>query len=237
MNTDNMTISGETIDYGPCAFMDKYDPKTVFSSIDHNGRYAYLNQPAILIWNLTKLAETLIPLIDENEKKSVKQLTEVLQLAMPSYQEYFYKEFCEKLGLNNVDDKNIKIIDNYLKILHSESIDFTLSFRNLAKIVNKSMKVEDSVFRESKIFEKWYKTWKKEINVENIFEKMNLKNPCYIPRNHLIEDALKHANNGDMAEIILITKILEAPFIEKDGYEKYTMPSSSDEHYVTYCGT
>ncbi len=237
MNTDNMTISGETIDYGPCAFMDKYDPKTVFSSIDHSGRYAYLNQPAILVWNLTKLAETLIPLIDESEEKSVKQLTEVLQLVMPSYQEYFYKEFCEKLGLNNIDDKNIKIIDKYLKILHSESIDFTLSFRNLAKIVNKSMRVKDSVFRESKIFEKWYKTWKKEINFENIFQEMNLKNPCCIPRNHLIEDALKHANNGDMAEINLINKLLEAPFIEKDRYEKYTMPSPSDERYVTYCGT
>ena len=237
MNTDNMTISGETIDYGPCAFMDKYDPKTVFSSIDHNGRYAYLNQPAILVWNLTKLAETLIPLIDENKEKSVKQLSEVLQLVMPSYQEYFYKEFCEKLGLNNIDDKNIKIIDKYLKILHSESIDFTLSFRNLAKIVNKSMKVEDSVFRESKIFEKWYKTWKKEINVENIFQEMNLKNPCCIPRNHLIEDALKHAVNGDMAEINLMTKLLQEPFIEKDNYEKYMMPSTSDERYVTYCGT
>ena len=89
MNTDNMTISGETIDYGPCAFMDRYDPTTVFSSIDHNGRYAYLNQPAILVWNLAKLAETLIPLIDENKEKSVKQLSEVLQLVMPSYQEYF----------------------------------------------------------------------------------------------------------------------------------------------------
>ena len=237
MNTDNMTISGETIDYGPCAFMDNYDPKTVFSSIDHNGRYAYLNQPAILVWNLTKLAESLIPLIDENEEKSVKQLTEVLQLVMPSYQEYFYKKFCEKLGLNNIDDKNIKIIDNYLKILHSESIDFTLSFRNLAKIVNKSMKVEDSVFRESKIFEKWFKAWKKEINVGDIFHKMNLKNPCYIPRNHLIEDALRHANNEDMAEINLMNKLLESPFKEKDGYEKYTMPSTSDERYVTYCGT
>ena len=237
MNTDNMTISGETIDYGPCAFMDKYDPKTVFSSIDHNGRYAYLNQPAILVWNLAKLAETLIPLIDENKEKSVKQLSEVLQLVMPSYQEYFYKEFCEKLGLNNIDDKNIKIIDKYLKILHSESIDFTLSFRNLAKIVNKSMKVKDSVFRESKIFEKWYKTWKKKINVENIFQEMNLKNPCCIPRNHLIEDALKHAVNGDMAEINLMTKLLQEPFIEKDTYEKYTMPSPSDERYVTYCGT
>ena len=237
MNTDNMTISGETIDYGPCAFMDKYDPKTVFSSIDHNGRYAYLNQPVILVWNLTKLAETLIPLIDENKEKSVKQLSEVLQLVMPSYQEYFYKEFCEKLGLNKIDHKNIKIIDKYLKILHSESIDFTLSFRNLAKIVNKSMKVEDSVFRESKIFEKWYKTWKKKINVENIFQEMNLKNPCCIPRNHLIEDALKHAVNGDMAEINLMTKLLQEPFIEKDTYEKYTMPSPSDERYVTYCGT
>ena len=237
MNTDNMTISGETIDYGPCAFMDKYDPKTVFSSIDHNGRYAYLNQPAILVWNLAKLAETLIPLVDENEEKSVKQLTEVLQLVMPSYQEYFYKEFGKKLGIRNIDDKNIKIIDNYLKILHSESIDFTLSFRNLAKIVNKSMKVEDSVFRESKIFEKWFKAWKKEINVGDIFHEMNLKNPCYIPRNHLIEDALKHANNEDMAEIKLMNKLLESPFKEKDSYEKYTMPSTSDERYVTYCGT
>ena len=237
MNTDNMTISGETIDYGPCAFMDKYDPKTVFSSIDHNGRYAYLNQPAILVWNLTKLAETLIPLVDENEEKSVKQLTEVLQLVMPSYQEYFYKEFGKKLGIRNIDNKNIKIIDNYLKILHSESIDFTLSFRDLAKIVNKSMKVGDSVFRESKIFEKWFKAWEKEINVGDIFQEMNLKNPCYIPRNHLIEDALKHANNEDMAEINLMNKLLESPFKDKDSYKKYTMPSTSDERYVTYCGT
>ena len=99
------------------------------------------------------------------------------------------------------------------------------------------MKVEDSVFRESKIFEKWYKTWKKEIKVENIFQEMNLKNPCCIPRNHLIEDALKHAVNGDMAEINLITKLLQEPFIEKDNYEKYMMPSTSDERYVTYCGT
>ena len=237
MNTDNMTISGETIDYGPCAFMDRYNPRTVFSSIDHNGRYSYQNQPAILVWNLSKLAETFIPLIDEKEKTSVKQLTEVLQLVMPSYQEYFYKEFCEKLGLNNIDDRNIKIIDSYLKILHSESIDFTLSFRDLAKIVNKSMEVKDSIFKESKNFEEWFKAWKKEINITEIFQEMNLKNPCYIPRNHLIEDALKHANNGDMTEINLITKLLEAPFIEKDGYEKYTMPSPCDGRYVTYCGT
>ena len=186
MNTDNMTISGETIDYGPCAFMNTYDPKTVFSSIDHNGRYSYQNQPAILIWNLAKFAETLIPLVDEDEEISVKKLTEVLQLAMPSYQEYFYKEFGEKLGLENIDNDNSKIVDDYLKILHSESIDFTLSFRNLAKIVDQSLTIDDSVFNKSKDFPKWYKSWKKEINTVNVSEKINLKNPCFIPRNHLI---------------------------------------------------
>ena len=237
MNTDNMTISGETIDYGPCAFMNTYDPKTVYSSIDHNGRYSYQNQPAILIWNLAKFAETLIPLVDEDEEISVKKLTEVLQLTMPTYQEYFYKEFAEKLGLQTINNKNVKIIDNYLKILNSESIDFTLSFRNLAKIVDKSITIEDSVFGKSGVFTKWYKSWKKEINISNASQQMNLKNPCYMPRNHLIEIALKNGADGDMTKINLITTLLESPFIEKDGYEKYTTPSSSDERYITYCGT
>ncbi len=237
MNTDNMTISGETIDYGPCAFMNNYDPKTVFSSIDHNGRYSYQNQPAIVIWNLAKFAETLIPLVDKDEEISVKKLTEVLQLAMPSYQEYFYKEFGEKLGLENIDNDNSKIIDDYLKILHSESIDFTLSFRNLAKIVDQSLAIEDSVFNKSKDFSVWYKSWKKEINVVNVSNQMNLKNPCYIPRNHIVEGALINAVNGDMKEINLITELLKEPFTEKNGFEKYTLAPSSNEPYITYCGT
>ena len=236
MNTDNMTISGETIDYGPCAFMNTYDPKTVFSSIDHNGRYSYQNQPAILIWNLAKFAETLIPLVDEDEEISVKKLTEVLQLTMPTYQEYFYKEFGEKLGLENIDNDNSKIIDDYLKILHSESIDFTLSFRNLAKIINKSMSVEDSVFSKSEVFAKWFRSWKKEINITEVSTKMNTKNPCYIPRNHLIEDALKQAVNDNMTEINLMSELLKKPFEEKNEYNKYTLPSPN-EKYVTYCGT
>ncbi len=237
MNTDNMTISGETIDYGPCAFMNTYDPKTVFSSIDHNGRYSYQNQPAIVIWNLAKFAETLIPLVDEDEEISVKKLTEVLQLAMPSYQEYFYKEFGEKLGLQNIDNDNSKIIDDYLKILHSESIDFTLSFRNLAKIIDQSLTIEDSVFNKSKDFSVWYRSWKKEINVVNVSNQMNLKNPCYIPRNHIVEDALIGAVNGDMKEINLIVELLKDPFTEKNGFEKYTLAPSSNEPYITYCGT
>ncbi|RZO25851.1 MAG: YdiU family protein [SAR86 cluster bacterium] len=237
MNTDNMTISGETIDYGPCAFMNTYDPKTVFSSIDHNGRYSYQNQPVILIWNLAKFAETLIPLVDEDEEISVKKLTEVLQLAMPSYQKYFYKEFGEKLGIENIGNDNSKIIDDYLKILHSESIDFTLSFRNLAKIVDQSLTIEDSVFNKSKDFSIWYKSWKKEINVANVSIEMDLKNPCYIPRNHLIEDALINAVDGDMKEINLIAELLKEPFTEKTGFEKYTLAPSSNEQYITYCGT
>ena len=237
MNTDNMTISGETIDYGPCAFMNTYDPKTVFSSIDYNGRYSYQNQPAIVIWNLAKFAETLIPLVDEDEEISVKKLTEVLQLAMPSYQEYFYKEFGEKLGLENINNDNSKIIDDYLKILHSESIDFTLSFRNLAKIVDQSLTIEDSVFNKSKDFSVWCRSWKKKINVANVSNQMNLKNPCYIPRNHIVEDALINAVNGDMKEINLIDELLKEPFTEKNGFEKYTLAPSSNEPYITYCGT
>jgi len=237
MNTDNMTISGETIDYGPCAFMDYYDPKTAFSSIDHNGRYSYQNQPTILIWNLAKFAETLIPLVDEDEEISIKKLTEVLQLTMPSYQEYFYKEFGGKLGLKTIDIKNIKLIENYIKILRSESIDFTLSFRHLSKVVDESITIKDSVFGKSEDFSTWYKSWKKEINVKDISQEMNLKNPCYIPRNHFIEDALENAINGDMKKINLINKLLSDPFTEKNEFEKYMFPSSLDYRYITYCGT
>ena len=237
MNTDNMTISGETIDYGPCAYMDNYHPNTVFSSIDVNGRYAYQNQPAILVWNLAKFAESILPLIDENEEKSIKQLTEVLQLVMPSYQEYFYKEFCQKLGLKSVNNKNIKLIEGYLKILNLESIDFTLSFRDLSKIINERLNLNDSIFAKSKDFNNWYLKWKQEINLNEISDEMDLNNPCYIPRNHLIENALSKAIEGDMSEINFMINLFENPYIQKNISRKYLMPSNSEEQYVTFCGT
>ena len=243
MNTDNMTISGETIDYGPCAFMDKYDPKTVFSSIDHQGRYAYLNQPAILIWNLAKFAETLIPLIGENEEKSIKQLSDILQVTMPTYQEYFYEEMRQKLGLKDVNENNIKIIEGYLKILQFMKIDFTLSFRDLAKIlINKKM-IKDSVFKESQDFNDWYKNWLKELNKykksnEDISRKMDDVNPCYIPRNHIIERGLGIASEGDISQIKEINELLRSPHLEKNISKDYLSPSSdSDLPYITYCGT
>ena len=237
MNTDNMTISGETIDYGPCAFMDRYNPNAVFSSIDANGRYAYQNQPAILVWNLAKFAESLIPLINENKEVSIKQLTEVLQLVTPSYQEYFYKEFCQKLGLESVSNQNIKLIEGYLKILDSGSIDFTLSFRDLSKIFNENLLPKNSIFAKSKGFNDWYLKWKKEINQNEISDELNLNNPCYIPRNHLIENALIRAIEGDMSEINFMINLFESPYIEKNIPQKYLMPSSSGEQYVTFCGT
>ena len=237
MNTDNMTISGETIDYGPCAYMDSYDPNTVFSSIDINGRYAYKNQPAILVWNLAKFAESILSLIDKNEEQSIKQLTEVLQLVMPSYQEYFYKEFCKKLGLKSVNNKNIKLIEDYLKILDVESIDFTLSFRDLSKIINERLNLNDSIFSKSKNFNSWYLKWKKEINLNEISDEMDLNNPCYIPRNHLIENALSKAIEGDMSEINFMINLFENPYIQKNISRKYLMPSNSEEQYVTFCGT
>ena len=239
MNTDNMTISGETIDYGPCAFMNKYDPKTVFSSIDQGGRYAYQNQPAILVWNLAKLAETLIPLINEDSKKSVKQLTEVLQLVMPSYQEYFYKEFSEKLALSGINNKNIKIIEDYLKILESNSIDFTKSFRDLSKLYFSNLEIKESEFSGVSNFIDWYEKWKQELDKDqNLAKNMDNINPCYIPRNYILEEALINAMNNENSEINKLIKILNSPYKEMPDLQKYASPSlKPDINYVTYCGT
>ena len=242
MNTDNMTISGETIDYGPCAFMDYYDPKTVFSSIDVAGRYCYGNQPAILVWNLSKLAEALIPLIDDNEQKSIEKLTEVLQVIMPSYEKYFYSEMGEKLGINSINQNNINLVKDYLKILDSNSIDFTLSFRDLSKILNKTKSIEDSVFKNSGDFKKWTEDWMIKIitektNLKDITKKMDLTNPCYIPRNHIIEDALENAVNGDMNLINEILELYKNPFDENEYTETFKKPSETNTPFVTFCGT
>ncbi len=239
MNTDNMTISGETIDYGPCAFMNGYDTKTVFSSIDHNGRYAYLNQPAILVWNLAKFAENLVPLVNENPDKSVKQLTEVLQSVMPSYQEFFYKELSMKLGLSSINNKNMKLINDFLKMLESENVDLTISFRNLSKINLKKIEIKESVFADVKNFTNWYQKWKYEIKKSNSYaNNMDNINPCYIPRNHIIEDALKHAMNNDYSKIKELNRVLHRPYKEVAGLEAYASPPQQpDINYVTYCGT
>ena len=242
MNTDNVTISGETIDYGPCAFMDYYDQKTVFSSIDVAGRYCYGNQPAILVWNLSKLAEALIPLIDDEEQRSIEKLTEVLELVMPSYEKYFYSEMGKKLGIDSISQNNMYLVKDYLKILDSNSIDFTLSFRDLSKILKKTKSIEDSVFKNTSDFKKWTENWiirniSEKANLKDITNQMDLINPCYIPRNHIIEDALENAVNGDMTLKNEILQIYKNPFDENEDFEIFMKPSKTNAPYVTFCGT
>ncbi len=241
MNTDNMTISGETIDFGPCAFMDHYNPDIYYSSIDKHGRYSYKNQPAIMIWNLSKLAEALIPLIDENEKKAAKQLSDVLNLTMPAYQEYFYKEMGRKFGIDFIDIDVSNYIDRYLKILKKNNIDFTLSFRDFSKLLSNE-KIEQTVFKKIKDFDSLRTEFLnlsevKRIGLFKIAKKMNSYNPCYIPRNHIIEDSLSKAIKGDISEILKIIDCFKNPYEEQNISSKYLFPSDKNERYVTFCGT
>ncbi len=242
MNTDNMTVSGETIDYGPCAFMDRYDPNIYYSSIDKYGRYSYKNQPAILIWNLTKLAETFIPLVNENIDKAVKDLSEVLNLAMPTYEEYFYTEMSIKLGIKDVNEKIIRLIDKYLDILKTEKIDYTISFRDLSMIHSNKIKVSESIFKRVKVFEKWYEDFSNTVNIKNVpkdivSEHMDGYNPCYIPRNYIIENALKEAINGNMSEIEIMSEYLKMPYKKQKIDSRYYFSSDYNQPYTTFCGT
>jgi uncharacterized protein YdiU (UPF0061 family) len=162
---------------------------------------------------------------------------------MPTYQEYFYEEMRQKLGLKDVNENNIKIIEGYLEILQFMKIDFTLSFRDLAKILINKKIVKDSVFKESQNFNDWYKDWLKELDKykksnEDISRKMDDVNPCYIPRNHIIERGLGIASEGDISQIKEINELLRSPHLEKNISKDYLSPSSdSDLPYITYCGT
>ena len=244
MNTDNMTISGETIDFGPCAFMDSYDPSTVFSSIDVNKRYAYANQPAILTWNLTRLAETLIPLIHEDKNESIKLLTEVLQLIKPVYTNYWLSIMRSKIGLSKEDQNDIEIISNFLEIMEEEKADFTLCFRSLSKALIGDGQTIRALFNNSRRFDGWMMIWQERISQEGIAEEkiaatMNKVNPIYIPRNHKVEEALHEAVfKNNMLPFNKLHSLLQNPFEEIDGFESFKEPApKSDIPYKTFCGT
>jgi uncharacterized protein YdiU (UPF0061 family) len=244
MNTDNMTISGETIDYGPCAFMDEYNPATVFSSIDKQGRYAYANQPAILTWNLTRLAETLIPLINQDRKIAIASLTEVLQLIKPVYENYWLINMRSKIGLLKDDPKDYELINNLLQIMDEQNADFTLTFRFLSKTLIGNNKDVRSLFVNSDKFDAWLMLWQErvaqeEIPDEDIAKRMNEVNPIYIPRNHKVEEALDSAvNKNDIEPLSLLLSILVKPYEEIEGFELFTQPAPlSEVPYKTFCGT
>ena len=244
MNTDNMSISGETIDYGPCAFMNAYNPKTVFSSIDAQGRYAYQNQPSILTWNLTRLAEALIPLVHDKKDESIKLLTEVLQLIKPVYTNYWLVLMRSKVGLSKEDPKDYELIINLLNLMEKNKVDFTLCFRFLAKSLNGNNKPIRNIFKGSKEFDSWLMIWQERISQEGIPDEkisnsMDALNPIYIPRNHNVEIALQAAiEENNMEPFKKLFSIMQNPYKEISGMEEYANPiKGSDSSYKTFCGT
>ncbi|MDC0215625.1 YdiU family protein [Candidatus Pelagibacter sp.] len=238
MNTDNMTISGETIDYGPCAFMDIYDPQTVFSSIDQQGRYAYFNQPGITKWNLSRFAECLIPLIDENKDKAIEIATEAINTFSDIYKKNWLKMMHDKLGLLGEDSKDESLIIELLTWMHKSKADYTNTF---CILMNESIK-EDKVYKDEN-FLGWKKQWQKRLKINNNSPEKSLKlmrsaNPIVIPRNHKVEEALDAANNDDLNPIKNLLKVLEKPYESQEGISEYQSPAPiTDKKYQTFCGT
>ncbi len=243
MNTDNMTISGETIDYGPCAFMDAFDPATVFSSIDHGGRYAYGNQPRIAQWNLARLAETLLPLFHVQTDTALAAAAEVLQSFPDRYREYWAHGMRAKLGLADGQREDVALIDDLLALLHAQRVDLTSCFRALSSSLLGDPARARSLFAEPSAFDAWSDRWRAQVLSEAsdpraVTEAMNRVNPVYIPRNHHVEDALAAATGGDLRPFRRLLDVLAQPFDERPGLEPYAAPAPpSCGTYRTFCGT
>lgn len=230
MNTDNMAISGETIDYGPCAFMDVYDPATVFSSIDHGGRYAYGNQPHIAAWNLARLAEALLPLIDADTPTAVAAATEILESFSERFRRAWTGGMRAKLGLTEAGDITDALIDELLERLRGQ--DYTSSFR----VLSRSLRGEAL----SPELAEWAGRWRAELpdDHEAVAAAMDRVNPVYIPRNHLVEEALAAATAGDLEPFERLLDVVSRPFDERPGLDAYAAPApESFGLYQTFCGT
>ena len=239
MNTDNTTISGETIDYGPCAFMDHYHENTLFSSIDAHGRYAYGNQPEIIVWNLFRLAETLLPFFSENEDEAIESAKKILATFKEKYDTYWYEGMCQKLGLSNSKANHNGLFSDLLLIMQNNSLDYTNTFRVLANSLRNKKDVEAS----DELY-KWINSWHTLISEEEktphkIANKMDLINPIYIPRNHLLDEALKEAENGDLSTFNRLLEVVTNPYNAKPELEDYTKPGSLEfqDSFKTFCGT
>lgn len=243
MNTDNMTVSGESIDFGPCAFMDAFEPATVFSSIDHGGRYAYGNQPHIAQWNLARLAETLLPLIDPNSEAAVEAATEVLKSFVDRYLAYFGKGMNAKLGLARREVDNTELIDDFLTLLQSQRVDFAAGVRVLSSAVRGDADRVRSQFAQPQAFDGWAERWQAQLASQpgspaEIAAAMDRVNPVYIPRNHRVEEALSAATEGDLGPFNKLIDVLVRPFDERPGLEEYAAPApDSFGPYRTFCGT
>ncbi|HHV72586.1 MAG TPA: hypothetical protein GXX38_08280, partial [Clostridia bacterium] len=239
MNTDNMALSGETIDYGPCAFMDTYDPKTVFSSIDTYGRYAYGNQPSIAAWNLARFAETLLPLLDPNQERAVELAQEVVSDFSRLYRRHWLAGMRAKLGLFNEEPEDEVLIENLLELMYKYRADYTNTFRALT-----FDKPEDTVLFGTDEFVQWYEKWQARLGRQQetrelSHQLMRKSNPAVIPRNHRVEEALEAAvKEGDYSVMERLLDALSCPYAHSPKQAEYTTPPPpSTLPYRTFCGT
>ena len=248
MNTDNMSISGETIDYGPCAFMDKYNPKTVFSSIDSHGRYAYQNQPSIAQWNLIQLAESILPLISEDTDKGVKIARDILEEFPKIYEQNYLEEMRQKLGFISPKTEDVELISNLVELMEKNEADHTLTFRLLAQELaplstDFGLSARD-LFKTPEDFDNWKTRWKKRVALEKnpakiLADVICKRNPVIIPRNHLVESVLSSAiEDGNLGPFNEFLDALSSPFDNKLFGTKYSkLPDPPLASYQTFCGT
>ena len=243
MNTDNFSISGETIDYGPCAFMEAYDPDTVFSSIDRHGRYKYSNQPKIALWNLSCLAGCLLPIIDGNEDEKEEIIRESLGNFSKDLNSRINIEMTKKIGLKETHESN-QLTKDLLSIMHQNGADFTLTFRSLSSTLKSNDDEFLQCFNSNKEPKDWLKEWKKLIKEESqnkdaLIESLNSKNPIYIPRNHMIERAIREYEEENTHSIMdEMLEVTSNPYLVQKNMEDYAVPAKEDEQVTqTFCGT
>jgi uncharacterized protein YdiU (UPF0061 family) len=238
MNTDNMTVSGETIDYGPCAFMDHYHPQTVFSSIDQNGRYSYNNQPRITKWNLARFAECIIPLIDQDEQKAISIATETINNFEKLYEEKWLNMMRDKLGLFGEDKDDKHLIFELLTWMENNKADFTNTFCNLMDIQS----IKDPIYQNQEYLN-WTAKWKKRLEKNNTekekyLEIMRSVNPIFIPRNHKVEEALKDVSENKLETLNQLLEVIKYPYKDNGMLKDYQQPMSNENgEYKTFCGT
>ncbi len=245
MNTDNMTVSGETIDYGPCAFMESYSPSAVFSSIDSGGRYAFGNQPMIARWNLARFAETLLALIDDaSPERAVAEATEVINGFIPRFETLWLSGARAKLGLTtDLEDDDKLLVQDWLELLDRHDVDFTLGWRRLVDAAMGKPESLEALFPSPDLLRPWLERWRRRISLQSTSataEAMRAVNPVYIPRNHLVEEALAAAS--DRNDLTLFERLLDAttsPYDERQGLENYAQPAPREftTCYKTFCGT
>ena len=239
MNTDNMTISGETIDFGPCAFMDFYNPKQVYSSIDRMGRYAYGNQPTMAHWNLVCLAETLVPLLAETEEAGLREAEDAMSAFAPRFESAYLAGLTRKAGLGS-SDEDIALVQSLLGLMAADGADFTLTFRRLADAVRHPGQEATvrTLFKTPAALDGWLETWRTRLTPAAA-STMRAVNPAFTPRNHLVEEALTAATAlGDFGPFERLLEVITRPFNDQPGREVYSLPPRPEQVvHATFCGT